>query len=252
MIVAVSHQPGRSWRRTVLVDGQWRLLGEKGRLDEHSAVVCWGRPCATDSIGTAQFLPLTVDPAAELAPGQRCAAAPARSGDQPPWPPTRTPCSAPPDPHPRPQERRWPRRVAWVPHPDHGRRPAGERAWPQRRRAVVRPRPGADGYLALPLPVHNGAGAGRVLVVAPAALLHPRVPQPAGSLLYELATGHPGRGPRELVFPAEPRRRAAPGERQVKRGRPRGRAGRGGTRPTPLGSGCGPRRRRHAPARRRD
>jgi hypothetical protein len=67
------------------------------------------------------------------------------------------------------------------------------------------PDPGrvADCYLALPLPAHNGAGAGRVLVIAPRALLHPRVPQPAGSLLYELATGHPDRGPRELVFPAD-------------------------------------------------
>ncbi|HEY2959114.1 MAG TPA: hypothetical protein VGM21_13035 [Actinomycetota bacterium] len=61
----------------------------------------------------------------------------------------------------------------------------------------------ADCYLALPLPVHNGAGAGRVLVVAARALLHPGVAQPAGSLLYELATGHPDRRPRELVFPAD-------------------------------------------------
>jgi hypothetical protein len=61
----------------------------------------------------------------------------------------------------------------------------------------------ADGYLVLPLPVRNGAGAGRVLVVAPRALLHPGVAQPAGSLLYELATGHPDRSPRELVFPAD-------------------------------------------------
>jgi hypothetical protein len=42
-----------------------------------------------------------------------------------------------------------------------------------------------------------------VLVVAPRGLLHPAVPQPAGSLLYELATGHPDRTPRELVFPAD-------------------------------------------------
>jgi hypothetical protein len=59
----------------------------------------------------------------------------------------------------------------------------------------------ADGYLALPLPA--GDGPGRVLVVAPRALLHPAVTQPAGSLLYELTTGHPDRGPRELVFPAD-------------------------------------------------
>jgi hypothetical protein len=59
----------------------------------------------------------------------------------------------------------------------------------------------ADCYLALALPA--GDGPGRVLVVAPRGLLHPAVPQPAGSLLYELATGHPDRGPRELVFPAD-------------------------------------------------
>jgi hypothetical protein len=60
----------------------------------------------------------------------------------------------------------------------------------------------ADCYLALPLPAGE-EGPGRVLVVAPRALLHPAVPQPAGSLLYELATGHPDRAPRELVFPAD-------------------------------------------------
>jgi hypothetical protein len=38
-----------------------------------------------------------------------------------------------------------------------------------------------------------------VLVVAPAALLHPAVPQPDGTV-YELVTGHPDRAPRELVF----------------------------------------------------
>jgi hypothetical protein len=57
--------------------------------------------------------------------------------------------------------------------------------------------------LALPLPAHVEDGPGRVLVVAPRALLHPAVAQPAGSLLYELATGHPARAPRELVFPAD-------------------------------------------------
>ena len=44
---------------------------------------------------------------------------------------------------------------------------------------------------------------GGVLVVAPRWLLHPAVPQPAGSLVYELATGHPDRQPGELVFPAD-------------------------------------------------
>jgi hypothetical protein len=42
-----------------------------------------------------------------------------------------------------------------------------------------------------------------VLVVAPATLLHPLVPQPDGTVLYELLTGHPDRVPRELVFLAD-------------------------------------------------
>jgi len=42
-----------------------------------------------------------------------------------------------------------------------------------------------------------------VLVVAPAALLHPGVPQPDGTVLYELLTGHPDRARRELVFLAD-------------------------------------------------
>jgi hypothetical protein len=42
-----------------------------------------------------------------------------------------------------------------------------------------------------------------VLVVAPAALLHPAVPQPDGTALYELVTGHPDRTPHELVFLAD-------------------------------------------------
>jgi hypothetical protein len=44
---------------------------------------------------------------------------------------------------------------------------------------------------------------GRVLVVAPAALLHEQIPQPDGQVLYELLTGHPDRAPRELVFLAD-------------------------------------------------
>jgi hypothetical protein len=46
----------------------------------------------------------------------------------------------------------------------------------------------------------NDTGAAGVLVVAPAALLHPVVPQPDGTVLYQLLTGHPDRTPRELVF----------------------------------------------------
>jgi hypothetical protein len=70
-----------------------------------------------------------------------------------------------------------------------------------------RPDPGrvADCYLGLLLPALPAGEpeAGRVLVVAPRALLHPRVPQPAGSLVYELVTGHPDREPGELVFGAD-------------------------------------------------
>ena len=44
---------------------------------------------------------------------------------------------------------------------------------------------------------------GRVLVVAPAALLHEEIPQPHGQALYDLVTGHPDRAARELVFLAD-------------------------------------------------
>ena len=44
---------------------------------------------------------------------------------------------------------------------------------------------------------------GRVLVVAPAALLHRKIPQPHGQVLYDLVTGHPDRAPQELVFLAD-------------------------------------------------
>jgi len=44
---------------------------------------------------------------------------------------------------------------------------------------------------------------GRVLVVAPAGLLHRKIPQPDGQVLYALLTGHPDRVPRELVFLAD-------------------------------------------------
>jgi len=63
----------------------------------------------------------------------------------------------------------------------------------------------ADGYLGLLLPP-GPAGepeAGTVLIVSPSTLLHPGVPQPAGSLVYELLTGHPEREPGELVFVAD-------------------------------------------------
>jgi hypothetical protein len=70
---------------------------------------------------------------------------------------------------------------------------------------VLEPGRVADSYLGLLLPPGSVGEpeAGTVLVVAPAALLHPRVPQPAGSLVYELLTGHPEREPGELVFVAD-------------------------------------------------
>jgi hypothetical protein len=70
---------------------------------------------------------------------------------------------------------------------------------------VLEPGRVADCYLGLllPPPPAGEPEAGTVLVVAPAALLHPAVPQPAGSLVYELLTGHPEREPGELVFVAD-------------------------------------------------
>ena len=53
------------------------------------------------------------------------------------------------------------------------------------------PEPGrvADCYLGLLLPPESAGEpeAGTILIVAPAALLHPRVPQPEGSLVYRWA-----------------------------------------------------------------
>jgi hypothetical protein len=60
-----------------------------------------------------------------------------------------------------------------------------------------------DCYLGLRLDPASGTGAAGVLVVAPAVLLDPVVPQPDGTVLYELVTGHPDRTPGELVFLAD-------------------------------------------------
>ena len=57
-----------------------------------------------------------------------------------------------------------------------------------------------DCYLGLRLDPAGDAEQAGVLVVAPAALLHPTVPQPDGTVLYELLTGHPARAAHELVF----------------------------------------------------
>ena len=61
----------------------------------------------------------------------------------------------------------------------------------------------ADCYLGLRLDPAGDAQVAGVLVVAPAALLHPVVPQPDGTVVYELLTGHPDRTPQELVFLAD-------------------------------------------------
>jgi hypothetical protein len=68
---------------------------------------------------------------------------------------------------------------------------------------VLEPGRVPDCYLGLLLDPPRDPHAGSVLVVAPVALLHPCVPQPDGTLLYELVTGHPERAPRELVFLAD-------------------------------------------------
>jgi hypothetical protein len=60
-----------------------------------------------------------------------------------------------------------------------------------------------DCYLGLRLDPADDAEAAGVLVVAPAALLHPAVPQPDGTVLSELVTGHPDREAHELVFLAD-------------------------------------------------
>jgi hypothetical protein len=68
---------------------------------------------------------------------------------------------------------------------------------------VLEPGRVPDCYLGLRLDPADDAEAAGVLVVAPAALLHPAVPQPDGTVLYELVTGHPDRASNELVFLAD-------------------------------------------------
>jgi hypothetical protein len=64
---------------------------------------------------------------------------------------------------------------------------------------VLEPSRVPDCYLGLHLARGGSAEPASVLVVAPAALLHPAVPQPDGTVLYELLTGHPDPAPHELV-----------------------------------------------------
>jgi hypothetical protein len=68
---------------------------------------------------------------------------------------------------------------------------------------VLEPGRVPDCYLGLRLDLRGQTEPAGVLVVAPASLLHPAVPQPDGAVLYELVTGHPDRAPRELVFLAD-------------------------------------------------
>jgi hypothetical protein len=68
---------------------------------------------------------------------------------------------------------------------------------------VLEPGRVPDCYLGLLLCAGDGNQAPGVLVVSPAGLLHPAVPQPDGTLLYELVTGHPDRAPHALVFLAD-------------------------------------------------
>jgi hypothetical protein len=68
---------------------------------------------------------------------------------------------------------------------------------------VLEPGRVADCSLGLRLAPAGDAQVAGVLVVAPAVLRHPSVPQPDGTVLYELLTGHPDRTPQELVFLAD-------------------------------------------------
>jgi hypothetical protein len=68
---------------------------------------------------------------------------------------------------------------------------------------VLEPGRVPDCYLGLRLDPASDDQAAGVLVVAPAALLHPAVPQPDGTVLCALLTGHPERTPQELVFLAD-------------------------------------------------
>jgi hypothetical protein len=68
---------------------------------------------------------------------------------------------------------------------------------------VLEPGRVPDCYVGLLLRAGDPDQAPSVLVVSPAAFLHPGVCQPDGTLVFELVTGHPDRAPRELVFVAD-------------------------------------------------
>src|SRR5512133_2910205 len=95
-------------------------------------------------------------------------------------------------------------RVAWCPQPStsSGSGPVAQLGANAHGEVLV---PGRvpDCYLGLLLDPPGDQHAGMVLVVAPASLLHPGIPQPDGTLLYKLVTGHPDRAPQELMFVAD-------------------------------------------------
>jgi hypothetical protein len=68
---------------------------------------------------------------------------------------------------------------------------------------VLKPGRVPDCYVGLLLCAGDPDQAPSVLIVSPAAFLHPAVCQLDGTLLYELVTGHPDRDPGELVFLAD-------------------------------------------------
>ena len=68
---------------------------------------------------------------------------------------------------------------------------------------VLEPDRVPDCYVGLLLCAGDPDQAPSVLVVSPAAFLHPGVGQPDGTVLYELVTGHPERDPGALVFLAD-------------------------------------------------
>ena len=68
---------------------------------------------------------------------------------------------------------------------------------------VLEPDRVPDCYVGLLLCAGDPDQAPSVLVVSPAAFLHPCVGQPDGTVLYELVTGHPERDPGALVFLAD-------------------------------------------------
>src|SRR5215211_9045990 len=90
-------------------------------------------------------------------------------------------------------------------HREEGGRRAVDQLGPNALGETLEPGRVGDCYLGLllPPPPAGEPEAGTILILAPAALLHPRIPQPAGSLVYQLLTGHPEREAGELVFVAD-------------------------------------------------